>query len=136
MGAITRGLANNILSGGTIDATDGLTGTVPASNINNTSVSAITSMPATVGDFVQSVDSDPSPASEGDVWYNSTTGVLKSVVALAAWSSGSPLINARDSLSGAGTQTAGLAFGGITTAVTATTEEYTSGLQTRVIKVS
>ena len=80
MGAITRGLANNILSGGTIDATDGLTGTVPASNINNTSVSAITSMPATVGDFVQSVASDPSPASEGDVWYNSTTGALKAGV--------------------------------------------------------
>ena len=124
MGAITRGLANNILSGGTIDATDGLTGTVPASNINNTSVSAITSMPATVGDFVQSVAADPSPASEGDVWYNSTTGVLKSVVALAAWSSGSPLITARSGLAGAGTQTAALAFGGQTPTFTAETEQY------------
>jgi len=53
MGAITRGFANNILSSGTVDATDGLTGTIPASNINNTSVSAVTTTPATVGDFVQ-----------------------------------------------------------------------------------
>ena len=77
MGAITRGFANNILSSGTVDATDGLTGTIPASNINNTSVSAITSMPATVGDFVQSVASDPSPATAGDVWYNTTSGTFK-----------------------------------------------------------
>ena len=122
MGAITRGFANNILSSGTVDATDGLTGTIPASNINNTSVSAITSMPATVGDFVQSVASDPSPASEGDVWYNSTTGSLKSLVALAAWSSGSPLITARENLAGAGTQTAALAFGGYE--FVTTTEKY------------
>jgi len=126
MGAITRGLANNILSGGTIDATDGLTGTVSASNIDNNSVSAITSMPATVGDFVQSVASDPSPASEGDVWYNSTTGVLKSVVALAAWSAASPGITARGSIpGGGGTQTAAFVAGGYNgTTDVANTEEY------------
>jgi hypothetical protein len=81
MGAITRGFANNILSSGTVDATDGLTGTIPASNITNTSVSAITSMPASVGDFIEVTATDPTPVgTEGQVWYNSTSGTFKTVL--------------------------------------------------------
>ena len=55
-----------------------------------------------------------------------------------AWTAGGNMVTARRSLAGCGTQTAGLAIGGTDSAnsATAATEEYTSGLQTRVIKVS
>ena len=74
------------------------------------------------GKYVKNYSSDPTADAEGQVWYNTTSGTFKSVLASAAWSSGSPLINARNSLSGAGTQTAGLAFGGAPGS--ASTEEY------------
>jgi hypothetical protein len=45
-------------------------------------------------------------------------------VQLKAWSSGANMGTARYRLAGAGTQTAGLAFGGYTTANTNATEEY------------
>jgi hypothetical protein len=114
MGTRTRGLANNILTGGTIDATDGLSGAIPSSNINNNSVSAVTSMPASVGDFIQSVASDPSPATVGDVWYNNATYAFKlaSVTTAGTWASGGNMNTARYFPAGAGTQTAVLAFGG------------------------
>ena len=53
-----------------------------------------------------------------------------------SWTAGGNLTVARYFLAGCGTKTAGLAFGGFNTAHSASTEEYTSGLQTRVIKVS
>jgi hypothetical protein len=40
MGARTRGIANQILSGG-LDATDGLSGAVSSSNITNASVTSV-----------------------------------------------------------------------------------------------
>ena len=43
MGARTRGFANNVLTAGKIDASDGLSGVVPKSNVNNTSVAGVTS---------------------------------------------------------------------------------------------
>jgi hypothetical protein len=43
---------------------------------------------------------------------------------------------ARSDITGAGIQTAGLAAGGYVTAAVSNTEEYTSGLQTRVINIS
>ena len=64
------------------------------------------------GKYVKNYSSDPSNDAEGQVWYNTTSGTFKSVVASAAWSSGSPLITARRSLAGAGTQIEALAFGG------------------------
>jgi len=66
------------------------------------------------GRLVQTLSSDPTLTSsyEGQVWYNSTEGVLKGLVLLEAWSSSSPLGTARYSLGAAGTQSAGLAFGG------------------------
>ena len=48
------------------------------------------------GKRVEVLDADPTltTAYEGQVWYNSTTGTLKSVVASAAWISSTPLITA------------------------------------------
>jgi len=79
------------------------------------------------GKTVQFLGTDPSETStEGQVWYNSAAGAFKSLVALEAWSSGAPLLNARRGGASGGTQTAGLAFGGRTPPGTdvADTEEY------------
>ena len=64
--------------------------------------------------------SDPtlSTANEGQVWYNSTEGVLKSLVQIKAWSAGGNMNSARSQLYGAGTQTATVGFG------PSATEEY------------
>jgi hypothetical protein len=63
---------------------------------------------------VKYLASDPTlnTSTEGQVWYNSTEGVLKSLVQIKAWSAGGNLNTARSGLGGAGTQTAGLGFGG------------------------
>ena len=77
------------------------------------------------GKYVKNYSSDPTSDIEGQVWYNSTTGVFKTNLnAGAAWASGGNLGTARYQLAGAGTQTAGLAFGGYVTAAVANTEEY------------
>ena len=81
------------------------------------------------GKRVKEFDSDPTLDSsyEGQVWYNSATGTLKSVVAFGAMSSGATASVVAYNLGGAGTQTAGLAFGGAnSTGVSslASTEEY------------
>jgi hypothetical protein len=77
------------------------------------------------GKTVQFLGTDPSDTgAEGQVWYNSAAGAFKSVVVGEAWSSGSPLITAKREMGSAGTQTAGLSFGGVDTASTADTEEY------------
>ena len=125
MGTIKRNFYNNITPTGKFDSAD-LTGTIPADNIANASLTNVTSVPASVGDFVQKVASDPTPASAGDVWYNTTSDLLKSVVSLEAWSSGSPLATARKQLASAGIQTSALAFGGenTSTAQISDTEEY------------
>ena len=65
---------------------------------------------------VNYLGSDPTlnTGNEGQVWYNSTTGTLRALVQIKAWSAGSNLPVATRFLAGAGTQTAGLAFGGLT----------------------
>ena len=68
MGTIKQNYANNITSGGDFDATD-LSGTIPADNINNTSVSSVTTY-GTAGSGVVSVSSDPPSPTLGDVWFN------------------------------------------------------------------
>ena len=67
-----------------------------------------------IGTNIEVVSSDPSNPVEGQVWYNSTTGLLKglSISTVGSWSTGGSLNNARKSPAGSGTQTAGLAFGG------------------------
>ena len=76
---------------------------------------------------VNYLGSDPTlnTGNEGQVWYNSTSGTLKSLVQIKAWSAASNMGTARYELGGTGTQTAGLAFGGYITARSAATEEYT-----------
>jgi len=65
-----------------------------------------------IGKKIKKVTSDPSNSVDGQMWYNSTTGSIRGLAVLSAWSSGSPLITARYSTSGAGTQTAGLHIAG------------------------
>jgi len=48
----------------------------------------------------------------GSVWYNPTLNTLQYSYFGGGWSAGGALSTARDSLAGAGTQNAGLAFGG------------------------
>ena len=112
MGAITRNFANNILGTGQLDATDGVDGNIPAPNVNNESLDNITALPSSVGFGIKTVSSDPPSLNEGEIFFNSTDGVFKSLVNVEAWSSGASLSTARHSLGGAGSQTAGLAFGG------------------------
>ena len=63
---------------------------------------------------VNYVSSDPTlnTGNEGQVWYNSTSGTLKSLVQLKAWSAGSNMTTARSGLAGGGTQTAAFGAGG------------------------
>ena len=73
---------------------------------------------------VQYLSADPSNPNIGQTWYNDTSKDLKfTEFAAAAWATGGTMNTARQSLGGAGTQTAGLAFGG-TPPVTGATEEY------------
>jgi len=85
----------------------------------------------TYGQKVQYLASDPSDPQIGQVWYNSTSAVLKvrGVTTAGTFASGGNLNTTRGSLSGgsgAGTQTAGLIFGGDlpAPATTTATEEY------------
>ena len=61
---------------------------------------------------VKYLSADPSNTVGGQVWYNSTTGALKTVVKTEAWSTGTPLANARFAGSGCGIQESALAFAG------------------------
>ena len=67
-----------------------------------------------IGTDITVVSSDPSNPLVGEVWYNTTTQKLKGYqqVLSLAWSTGGNLNQGRTGLSGAGTQTAGLGFGG------------------------
>ena len=67
------------------------------------------------GSTVQSLASDPSNPIEGQVWYNTTSAVLKGrgAIPTGAWSSGGNMNTARYNLCGAGaSNTAALAFAG------------------------
>jgi len=64
---------------------------------------------------VKYLSADPSTATAGEVWYNSTSGTLKaSIVFAAAWSSATAYPTPRRDCGGFGTQTAGVVFGGST----------------------
>ena len=73
------------------------------------------------GKRVKELSADPTLDSsyEGQVWYNSTSGVLKSVVNFSAFISGGTLNTTRSQIAGAGTKTAGLAMGGTPSSSTA-----------------
>ena len=83
------------------------------------------------GQNILIVSSDPSNPTEGQIWYNSTSNLLKgyqNVVVAAAWASGGNLNTARRGVmaSNGGTQTAALAAGGYdgSTSVPGFTELY------------
>jgi len=76
------------------------------------------------GQLIRSVSSDPSNPLEGQIWYNSTIGVLKVFKNIGgAIASGGNLNTGRRNLAGTGTQTAGLAIAGGPPSIT-NTEEY------------
>jgi len=65
------------------------------------------------GTNVQSVDADPSNPVDGQLWYNSTSRILKGeVFADAAWATGGSMNNGRATMGGFGTQTAAVIAGG------------------------
>ena len=76
-----------------------------------------------IGKKIKKVSSDPSSGTEGEMWYNSTTGTLRGPAILSAWSSAGPMITARYA-AGSGTQTAALASAGYNGSNSALTEEY------------
>jgi hypothetical protein len=126
MGTITRNFANNVLSGGAIDATDGIDGVIPSSNITNSSVTNITALPAAVGETIESIASDPESLSEGQMWYNSTSAILKvrSVTTAGTFASGGNLNTAKHGGATAGTQTAALYAAGQSPGLLNQTELY------------
>ena len=78
------------------------------------------------GRRVNVVSSNPSNPKEGEVWYNSTLGLLKGyVLAPATMSAGDTVSTARTQLGGCGAaQTSGVIFGGEAPSLTGATEEY------------
>ena len=71
-----------------------------------------------------SADTSGDRLQEGELFYNSSDFSLKSHIAVGAWSAGGSLGVARKQSGGAGTLTAGLAFGGSPPSGVAYTEEY------------
>jgi len=62
---------------------------------------------------VKYLSADPSNTATGEVWYNSTTGTLRSHVISDAWASSAPLSGAiRNGMGSTGIQTAALSVGG------------------------
>jgi len=61
---------------------------------------------------VKYLSADPANSVVGEVWYNSTTATLRSLLPSASWASGGALATAREGLAGFGIQTAAIAAGG------------------------
>jgi hypothetical protein len=78
------------------------------------------------GTQIEVLSSDPSNPVEGQVWYNSTSNVLKGfkILATGSWATGGNLNTGRSTSGTAGTgNTTGLVFGGLPP-TTAKTESY------------
>ena len=67
------------------------------------------------GTHIKTVTADPPAPVNGQMWYNSTTKIMKGFTEnpAGAWSSGGNLNTARYTNGGAGTRDASLVFGGI-----------------------
>ena len=82
------------------------------------------------GTRIKYLSSDPTLESsyEGQVWYNSTTGVNKALVGIKAWSTSSPVITKRFGTAGGisdqGPQSSTIFFGGQEPSFSNKTEEY------------
>ena len=59
-----------------------------------------------VGKKIKTVSSDPSTGTDGEMWYNSTTGTLRALAVSQAWSSGASAISPLHAGAGFGSQTA------------------------------
>ena len=83
------------------------------------------------GKRVKEFDSDPTLESsyEGQVWYDKSTGVLKSVVSFTSWSSTTSIPTGKYYGSGAGEQNSTLIFAGLydSTTLQNTSYEYNGG---------
>src|SRR6056300_233852 len=85
------------------------------------------------GTKIQNYTTDPDNPLTGQVWYNETDQVLKTLsFNPGSWSTGGSLNTPRGSIAGAGTQTAGLAIGGSAPDPTNTTETYNGTSWTEV----
>ena len=81
------------------------------------------------GKPIKVLSSDPANETEGQVWYNSTSGTFKTSLATAAWSAGSPLSTGRRGARNIGTQASSLFVAGNLvgppgTTLTVIVEEY------------
>jgi hypothetical protein len=78
-----------------------------------------------IGTSITNIAGDSPTTVDGDVWYNSSATNFKFNLtsSFTGWTTGGNLTTARQLLAGAGTQTAGLAFGG-GPGVKNETEEY------------
>src|SRR5210317_137288 len=111
MGTRTRNFANNILSGGTIDGTDFLSGAVAAPNIANSSAVNVDSIPS-ISNVISPVAGDPPSPALGDIWYNSVAKKLRyEGLGVSSWATGGNMSTARYFVGGVGIQTAALAMG-------------------------
>ena len=70
------------------------------------------------------VESSDPAASEGTVWFNTTSGTLKVYRSITGWSTKNALLTAVKQVGGCGTTAAGLSFGGNSGSRTTETEEY------------
>lgn len=89
------------------------------------------------GATIQSLASDPSPLIEGQIWYNTTSTVLKGTdnAGPGTWASGTGPSTPKYAVGSAGIETAGLQFGGFrddTTAIGLQTETYNGTAWTEV----
>jgi hypothetical protein len=79
------------------------------------------------GQNILIVNSDPANPVEGQIWYNTTSNLLKgyTYVATGSWASGGNVNTARQSPGGAGANSSSfIFFGGYTTAYLGTSESY------------
>ena len=78
------------------------------------------------GTQIEAVATDPSNPIEGQVWYNTTSNVLKgqAVTSAGSWATGGNLNTARAIQGAAGTYNASLNYGGYTTTEVGITETY------------
>ena len=67
-----------------------------------------------IGKDVNFLSTDPdNTQAEGQIWYNSTSGVFKDLLVNSAWVSASNLVSGRNQTAAAGTQDASILFGGV-----------------------
>jgi len=84
---------------------------------------------------IETVTSNPDNPANGQVWYNSTDQKLRGNAqsTVGAWASGGNMNTARkDTVAGAGVQTAAIVFGGSTPPVSALAETYNGSSFTEV----